>query len=419
MWRKLFDCLKRKNYIRYGRTQKASEEVCTSHYTEISYLYHIISFIILIATAVFIIVALIFNLNSITYDNFYYFIKDFDAILTSENYSSFSVDYSYENNRSYIEYKGGFATIGQSSLLIYSATGRQTGRFYHRYSSPELKGSSKYLVIYDQDGNDFAIYNSFARLYTETISTPICLVEICDNGEFAIVTTNDKYRSVIYLYNSSFKRIGAYYYTEHVTSVSLCSDGEHMMVSLADTDNGSVSSEILLYVTDSIELYESGEKEADVIVNDEDSVIIACGISNHGGAFHKNQYYYLSIDDVSMLNGKEQLHKYNFGLDLYSEYAIDEDGIAVVVEHTNNYVMYIESNELGNMEISLEDKPLAVAKNGKYIFVGYSDCVVRYNIKSGIYQKLMCAIGPEDIIASAEDSVIVCYPSRALSMDFK
>lgn len=415
---KLFDYLKLKIYAGLNQNQKDSEKVCASHYTEISYLYHIISFVILISTVIFIIVALLFNLNSITYDNFYYFIKDFDTILMSENHSSFSVEYSYEDNRSYIEYKGGFATIGQSSLSVYSATGHQTGKFYHRYSSPEIKGSSEYLIIYDQGGNDFSIYNSFAKLYTETIETPISLVEICDNGEFAIVTANDKYRSVIYLYSSNFKRIGAYYYTGHVTSVALNSDGEYMMVSLVDANNGVMSSEIMLYRIDDIDLYDSGEKEADVIVSDKDSIIVSCCMSNLGGVFHKDKYYYLSTNEVAMLNSGGQLHKYNFGVDLYYKYAVDEDGIAVVVEHTNRYVMYIESNELGNVEIILEGKPIDIAKNGKFIFVVYNDCVVRCNIKSGIYQKLMCAMGAEDIIASAEDSVIVCYPSRALSIDF-
>jgi hypothetical protein len=183
-------------------------------------------------------------------------------------------------------------------------------------------------------------------------------------------------------------------------------------------DKGALSSQILQYRTDNIRLYETGEKEAEIITS-EDNTVIACGINNSGDFFNKSKCYYLTSDNVSMLTDNDIKHRYSLGIALYSNYAIDDDGIAVSAELGNKYILYVESIEFGNFEFNLETKPIAIAKDGKHVFVLYDGYVIRYNIKNAIYQKLTCANGAEDMVVVADDSVIICYPSRALSLDFK
>jgi len=422
VWRKLFANLKQKfNIIKKYYSQKVLcekgfEKSCCRHYSKTYFAYHTIALFLLVLAVFFAIIAFIFNIKDITYNKLYYFVKDFDTILTSENYSSFGVDYSYENNRSYVEYKGGFATIGQSSLMVYSATGSRTGRFYHQYSSPIIRGSSKYLAVYDQGGNSFAIYNSFACLHSETMTAPIDLMEICDNGNFVIASSTDEYTSVLYYYNQNFKCVGAYYYTSFITAVSLSSDGEYMAVSLLDTENGIISTKILLYKTDDIKLYENEKKEAEVVVNNTDLFVVACGVDTSGGVFDKLKYFYLGFDEIALLNPKGAFHKYDF--DSLLCYAVDNDGVAVGIEELKRHVMYIESYSFGNVEIELEDKPLAIAKKEENIFVLFKDCVIKYDLQSNAYKKMMCLDGAEDIIISSNNSIIVCYPSQALNLDF-
>lgn len=418
MFFKILNNLKKKISTIFIRPLNDPKGTYSCIYTKASHIYHFIAVLIVFFASVFAIVALLFNLSNITYDNFYYFIKDFDTIIATEEYSSFRVDYSYEDLRSYIGYKGGVATIGQSSLTIYSATGQKTGKFYHTYSSPEIKGGANYLIIYDQGGNDFSIYNSFARLYSEHLTYPISLIEMCDSGEFVVVTTNNEYRSVLYFYNSDFDCIGAYYYNEYVTSVALSSEGKYMLVSIANTDTGTLSTKMYLYYTDRIELYENGKLEAQVIPTDSNSIIIDCCIGVSGGVLSENNYCCLHLDSISVYDNSNNMRNYEFHSSLCSDFEFDSDGIAVILALKNKYNLHVESFGYGSVDITLESEPLALAKSDKYVFVLFANSIIRYDLKLGIYQEIYCTVGADDIVISSEDSVIICYPSYALGVDF-
>ena len=278
MLRDFFDNIKQRlNISGKLALENTYTDSVSKYYVKTSRIYFVLSFFTLVLLVLFVFFALIFNVKNITYDKFYYFIKDLDTILSSEDFSSFSVDYNYDSNRSYEEYKGGFTTVGKSSLTVYSATGYTTGEFYHQYSSPKIKSSSKYFILYDHGGTEFSIYNSFSRLYTETLSSPIVSAEICDNGDFIVVTSDGDYKSIVYYYDNNFRCVGVYYYVDYVTAVSLSEDGKHMLVSCSDTLDGGTVSNIFYYKTDDASLYENEKSEPKKIVVNEKSVIITCG----------------------------------------------------------------------------------------------------------------------------------------------
>lgn len=246
-----------RNYIKKRFHIRSADEIRLSgedlaglynpYYARMSDIFHVAGFASAALLVVFILGAVIFNIKSVTYENFYYFIKDFDAVVSADDYASLSVIYSYEDNRTYAGYKGGLVTAGKSSVSVYSATGRKTATYYTGYSDPVIRSSLKYFLIYNRNGNEFSVYNSFARLYSETLEEPILAAVICDNGNFAILTSGSEYKSVIYRYNQNFEKSSAYYYNDYVTSMNLTSDGKYLAVAPAGTADGSLSSRLLTY----------------------------------------------------------------------------------------------------------------------------------------------------------------------------
>ena len=128
----------------------------------------------------------------------------------------------------------------------------------------------------------------------------------------------------------------------------------------------------------------------------------------------------MNFDGIFNLKFDEEIHKYEFDSRSLSNlyYDNDSDGIAAVVETYNEYVLYVESALFGNMKTNVKDKPIAIAKNNKNIYILFENYIYKYDIKSNVYQKMLCSSGAEDILISSEDSIIVCYPSYAINLNF-
>ena len=57
-------------------------------------------------------------------------------------------------------------------------------------------------------------------------------------------------------------------------------------------------------------------------------------------------------------------------------------------------------------------------KKDNNIYILFENYIYKYDVKSDIYQKMVCSSGAEDILISSDDSIIVCYPSYAINFDF-
>ena len=120
------------------------------------------------------------NHTEITYDNFYYLIKDFSGAVHSEGSYYETLSYESDDRQNFTLYRGGLATVSPSKISVFTATGRRTLNATTSFSSPHMESSNKYILVYDTSGTTFSLYNSFARVFTETLEYPVtnaCLAE--------------------------------------------------------------------------------------------------------------------------------------------------------------------------------------------------------------------------------------------------
>jgi WD40 repeat protein len=410
-----------KNYIKKRFHIRSADEIRLTgedfeglynpYYARLSDIFHAVGFASSALLVIFIITAVIFNFKSVTYENLYYFIKDFDAVVSSDKYATSSVVYSYEDNREYAPYKGGLVTAGSASVSVFSATGRKTATFYDGYDRPVIRASSKYFIVYSVNGNEFSVYNSFVRLYTEKLDYPIFSAEICDDGEFVILTSDSEYKSVIYRYTQNFKKSAAYYYNEYVISMSLSPDGKYLAVSLAGTENGTLSSRL--------NIYKEKSKEPQNLCGSIPGLVIKCGVKNEFSLTGKLFYYYISGSAIFLKGSADTPDEIRIN-DGESLLAVDSDGSGIIaaVSDSEGYLIYIIPYKGGTASIRLDEKPLQIKKRGDIIYVLYKDTVVRYDVLSGTYEKKACAAGAENIIVSSENYIFVCYASRAVSIGY-
>ena len=176
------------------------------YYAGVSAVYKVAQRALWFLFILFMAFSLIFNHAEITYDNFYYLIKDFSGAADYEGSYYETLSYESDDRQNFILYRGGLASVSPSKIFVFTATGRRTLNMAASFSSPFMESSNKYILVYDTSGTTFSLYNSFARVFTETLDYPVTNAALAEDGSFVIVSSTADRRSVITVYNRSFKK---------------------------------------------------------------------------------------------------------------------------------------------------------------------------------------------------------------------
>ncbi len=385
--------------------------LCNPHYARAADTFQLLGYAAYALLILFILGTVLLNIRDVTYENFYYFIKDFGAVSALRDYGDSPVIYSYAEGRKYAGYKGGIVTSGDGTVTVFSATGRKTAEFYTGYSNPVICTSSKYILVYNFGGGEYSIYNSFVRLHTGRLETPIYSAVMSDNGSFALLGSEGEYKSVIYRYNSKFEKSAAYYYNDYVTSMSLSSDGRYLLVSPVGTSSVQLSSRLLLY----------GERSKEPVVLDGDisGLVLSCGVECETSIGGESVFYYYATADTIFVKGRgDTPQKMLLGDAELVFLDSDAGGIAAVVYDQNGYILHIRPYKGEPTDLRLDVKVLKIKKSNNTVFLLFPDKVWRYDIKKGQSKTLPSPAGAEDIVVSSGDYIYITCASRAVSVRF-
>lgn len=211
-----------------------------AYYDNVSNVYHSLFLILMAALLVFVVVAMLCNVELFTYENFYYLAKDLSAAADLLSGSGNVINYETSaRNQTFALYRGGLAVGGDSGLQLFTATGRETLNTSPEYTKPVLLGSDKYLMVYDIGEKRYSIYNSFVCVHHEETEYPVFAGAMSDSGYFAVVTESYSHKGVVCLYNDRFQMIARYSQNDRVVCTSLNQAGDRIVFATAGMRNGS------------------------------------------------------------------------------------------------------------------------------------------------------------------------------------
>ncbi len=209
------------------------------YYAGVSAVYKVTQRILWLVFVLFVVVSMIFHHSEITYDNFYYLIKDFSGAADVEGSYYETLSYESDDRQQFTLYRGGLATVSPSKISVFTATGRRTLNLTSAFSSPYMVSSPKYVLVYDTSGTTFSLYNSFARVFTETLEYPISNACLAEDGSFVIVTRTADRRSVVTVYNKSFKKAAEWKSDDFVFDIVASRERNALAVLSYDAGNGT------------------------------------------------------------------------------------------------------------------------------------------------------------------------------------
>lgn len=382
------------------------------YYAHVSAAYKVAQRILWLFFVFFMVITIVLNYQYITYDNFFYLIKDMSGAAQSGNNQYETLSYESNPRQNFALYRGGVATVSPSRLSLFTATGRRTLNATSSYSSPYIISSNKYVLVYDTSGNTFSLYNTFSRVHTETLEYPVTGAHIAADGSFVIVTRTADSRAMIYLYNKSFKRVAEIRGDYFVFDVVMDSDREQLALLTYDVGQGTGCTALSVYDLTKMERQKEITKVEQIEYQGE--FPLACGfLENNTFALLTDHRIRILDEDYDI---KETCDDYSRGN--LTGYCLNKDGVAVCyTDSSKNVIIAFDKsgNLLYNDFVTYTVSDIAVYED--YVFLQTEQGVTRIHAPKGTEEHLPSGQG-KLLIYNAE-TALVCGESKAEYLIFK
>ena len=372
---------------------------------KVSYRY---SYIKRILTIILTLVIIAFLLSgNITYSNFYYLVKDVKLASDFVNSVHDTITYNVGNSQSFVAYRSGIAVASREKFSIFSAGGREIFASNHVYANPSLLASSKYILLYDVGGKQYALYNSFSKLEEEILDYPIYGGSLSESGSFALITKSDRYDSVVSVYQESGSRYDFNFADGRVSSVSLSKNGHELAVLLVFSNTNQIKTELRLYKIGSSNYSKKeltfSKMPYEVKIFDNGNIVV------------------VGADGVNAFNSSlSQIGEYTSDKEIYA-YALGDDNIAIShLSNSQGITKVVVFNNRGKIEKTYEysERVIDVVLCDDYLFIQRLSGFERINTSVNASKRIDMMETGFKMIPSDKDTLIICNDSYAKFLNF-
>ncbi len=381
----------------------------SAYYEKISERFGILQILLYVSLFAFVVVSLLFNTHLITYQNFYLFFKDLNASVELPTAGNTDVlTYQTGKEMDFTLYRGGLAVTTENSITLFSATGRQTLSRTVSYRDPVSVGAGKYLLVYEQGGYNYSLFNSYTQIFEGKSEYPINDAAVSDSGIYALVTGSKTHTTEVTLYSERFSVINRYQKNGYVTDVAIEKDGKYVAVLTVGAKDGFAESELMLCIPG------EGESAASLSVNAMGWML----------SFTDNDRIAVLFDTG--------LYFYNTRCQEINSYSFDSQRLLHADVGTNGAALCLSRDG-----IDRENRLLLFDKNGKLLYAhntyenvyGISRCenalywttdthVWRMNRKNGKTDSTVVSTSDMYLLAVDGREALLCSPQKAEYITF-
>ncbi len=382
-----------------------------SYYLVLSGRFKAAKYISICVLVVFLLTTVLLFRDEITVENLRYLIKDFEMGDNLNLSSGDKIKYDADTQLDLAIYKGDLVVAGSSYFYLCDLQGNKRLNEESVFSNPVVVSSDKYLLVYGLSEYTYTLYNAFSKLHTESFDYPITGAAVSDKGLYAIVTRTSEYRSVVYLYNSNFERIGAVYKDKYIMDVSFNNDGSEVLITSLYSKNGSYCTEVLNYVPYSDTPSSVKEVEgamvlkSDYNLNGGYSVIYDNKIEFYDSEFVLRNTYNMPTNVVPV--DAEITGKYT--VMTYSENIVGD----------NMKVLVFDSNGELILDADAEGQPVKLGCSDKFVFVLLDGRVCKIDINSGETDYYDTERNAIELLVVNDKNILVCFSGGASKINIE
>lgn len=378
------------------------------YYASVSAFYKVFERILWVLLILFLVFSLLTNYKDITFNNFFYLLKDFSNVSDNDASNYQVLSYDSDKRQKFELFHGGIVSAAPSSVSIFTSSGRRSFKSNNDYYSPNVVASDKYVLVYDSANASFSVYNSFSKVYNKTFEDPITDAEFAEDGSFAIATRQADLKTVIYLYNKNIKERGYISQSDYVFDMALSTKENRLATISYLSASGTGETLVTFYDT-------------------EDSKSAGKLFEHSFSAEFPISCAYLENGDFILITN-QAIRVFDDGFDLKEQKQFFDFDISAFNASLNGAVVVTTNGAVKNV--------YAVGENGDFIFDGtvgenvkradvFEDSVflqtasgvIRIDADTGDRDYLPSSQG--DMLVYDEDTAIVCGYSKAEYLVFE
>lgn len=395
--------------IRSNRQSDAGE-VRSTYYESASTRFGIARIILYLALLAFIVLSLVNNRDLVTYENFYYFFKDLNAV-NLDLYEADTIGYPTDEIQSFTLYRKGLSVAGNNSVSIFTQSGRQLISASVSYRNPVALGSGKYLLVYDLGGTGYSLYNSYSQIHTGSTDSPITAGAISPAGSYVLATRGEADTlSTVLLYNDRFTLVNRYTKSGYVMDLSINDKGNLLAILLSDVSGGAFETKVFLYVP--------GESTQKALVSLSSGLGILCRFTS------ASYLAVLSEGGVDYISYSGTLnHVADFGTRKILSADATGDGLAVALagerQLDTNQLIVLDKSGKQLYKASGMRSFICLSRTGKWIYCLSDGLVERLNLSTGKWDSMPLSSKETKLLALDGEEFLLCSTQKATSMLFQ
>lgn len=378
------------------------------YYATISAFYKIAERLLWVILAVFMVFSIATNYKEITYNNFFYLLRDFSAVADSDTSGYQILSYDSDDRQKFALYRGGLVSASPSSISVFTAGGRRTLKSNNDYYSPNVLCCDKYVLVYDTAGASFSVYNSFSKIYNETLDGPITDACFDEKGAFALAIRKNDTETAVYLYNDNIKQRGVLRDSRFVFDINLNEDASKLVALYYQAGSGVGETAVCVY---DVKSSESAKKLKEIKLEGE--FPLECAFLDNGSLAVVTDR---SVRIYDKNFGETEVDE--FGENKITAFSVCEDGVAVALsEGIEKRVAVFDKKGKKQYDGYLEENISAIGMADDSVFLRTVSGVIRLDTKEDEKEFLPCEEGK--MLIYDADTAIVCGDAKAEYLVFE
>lgn len=278
-----------------------------------------------------------------------------------------------------------FAVLDDSHLFVYDSEGKELYMAQHTMSNPILTVSSKKALIYDLGGTAFSLISKYKTVYSKTTDSAILIAKLSSNDSAAIVTKNDKFLSMLMIYDSNGNNIFNYGSVERIIDVTFNADSSGCYITTVGSKDGVIVSRIIYYKFDHIDYDDLGNPVPVWETSDLETLAVSVRLfgSDHIMMFGDNLCAYYDTDGVFV-----DAYQYDYTL---SGYDSDGDLAALIfsnMERRSTDLVTIDGDTGEVTEVTLDYSAENIQVSDDMIFVHERNGIEAYTPACELYSSV-------------------------------
>ena len=385
------------------RVEEGLRGLENGYFRKIGQYFKTAQILLFVVLFLFVTVFALVNAESVTYRNLYYFVKDFRTAVDNTDTTASGIAYEADPNASYASFKGGLAVAGRERLQLLTAAGGVNASEVIRFNAPALSATTDLLLVYARGENTCHLYNSFAKLHTETMEYAVRTAYLSESGAYSVTTGDADFESAVYVYSRRFRKLNKYNLNSYVVSAPLSDNGKTVAILSYAVTEGVYETRLRLAEVGSEKVYcdymVAGDYPLGVAFMDNDTVLMLTS-----GGLHI----------ATEKNGGVALE--SFGGAAVGAFAFDETGAAVVLVTDGDRAGVLKAYTADGEEriapkLSAPVRELKML--GDSVFYRTDTELCRLDLGSGEISSLSCAAYGGTIVPVSEDRILLCESGAA------